>query len=124
MIVLTEVRAQEKENPVISLIQAKVKDTSKPFALLVTFKVKEGKEQEFEKAFEPCLKATRKEPGCNAYYLNRDPDAPRTYVMYEQFKNLDAIREHVSAKHTAELFKAITPLTDGDLQVKVYQVPQ
>ena len=122
MIALADAQAQEKEDPVIALIQSKVKDPTKPFALFVTFKVKEGKDQEFVKAFEPCLKATRKEPGCNAYYLNRDPDAPRTYVMYEQFKNLDAVRQHVKTKHVDQLFKEITPLTEGDLQVKVYQV--
>jgi quinol monooxygenase YgiN len=120
---LSEVRAQE-ENPVIALIKSKVKDTTKPFALSVEFKVKEGKEKEFEAAFKPCLEATRKEPGCVAYYLNRDPDHLNIYVMYEQFKSLDAVREHVKAKHTADLFEKITPLFDGELKVKVLLVPE
>jgi quinol monooxygenase YgiN len=120
---LSEVRGQD-ENPVIPLIKSKVKDTTKPFALSVEFKVKAGKEREFEAAFRPCLEATRKEPGCVAYYLNRDPDNPNTYIMYEQFKSLDAVREHVKAKHTAELFEKITPHFDGDLKVKVLLVPE
>ena len=120
---LSEVRGQD-ENPVIALIKSKVKDTSKPFALSVEFKVKAGKENDFETAFKPCLEATRKEPGCVAYYLNRDPDHPETYIMYEQFKSLDAIREHVKAKHTATLFEKITPLFDGAPKVKVLLVPE
>jgi quinol monooxygenase YgiN len=120
---ISDARGQE-ENPVIALIKSKVKDTSKPFALSVEFKVKAGKEKEFEAAFKPCLEATRKEPGCVAYYLNRDPDHPQIYIMYEQFKSLDAIREHLKAKHTAELFEKITPLFDGDLKVKVLIVPE
>ena len=96
---VSEVRAQD-ENPVIPLIKSKVKDTTKPFALSVEFKVKAGKEKEFEEAFKPCLAATRKEPGCVAYFLNRDPDHPEIYVMYEQFKSLDAVRDHLKAKHT------------------------
>jgi quinol monooxygenase YgiN len=86
--------------------------------------VKAGKEKEFEEAFKPCLVATRKEPGCVAYYLNRDPDHPENYVMYEQFKSLDAVRDHLKAKHTGDLFKAITPLLDGELKVKVLLVPE
>jgi quinol monooxygenase YgiN len=120
---ISDARGQE-ENPVIALIKSKVKDTSKPFALSVEFKVKAGKEKEFEAAFKPCLEATRKEPGCVAYYLNRDPDHPQIYIMYEQFKSLDAIREHLKAKHTAELFEKITPLFDGELKVKVLIVPE
>ncbi len=120
---LSEVRAQD-ENPVIALIKSKLKDTTKPFALSVEFTVKKGKEKEFEEAFKPCLEATRKEPGCVAYYLNRDPDHPQVYIMYEQFKSLDAIREHVKAKHTGELFEKITPLFDGEPKVKVLLVPE
>lgn len=120
---LLEARAQD-ENPVIALIKSKVKDPSKPFALSVEFKVKSGKEKGFEAAFKPCLEATRKEPGCAAYYLNRDPDHPQTYIMYEQFKSLEAIQEHVKAKHTSELFKQITPLFDGEPKVKVLLVPE
>jgi quinol monooxygenase YgiN len=120
---ISEARGQD-ENPVIALIRSKVKDKSKPFALSVEFKVKAGKEKEFETAFKPCLEATRKEPGCVAYYLNRDPDHPQIYIMYEQFKSLDAIREHLKAKHTAELFEKITPLFDGELKVKVLIVPE
>src|SRR5688572_16757748 len=108
---LSEARGQD-ENPVIPLIKSKVKDTTRPFALSVEFKVKKGKEKEFEEAFKPCLEATRKEPGCVAYYLNLDPDHPQTYVMYEQFKSLDAVREHIKAKHTETLFKTITPMLD------------
>ncbi len=112
------------ENPVIALIKSKVKDTKKPFALLVTFKVKAGEEKKFEAAFAPCLAATRKEPGCVAYYLNRDPDEPNTYIMYEQFKSLAAVEEHLKQKHTEELFKVIPALFDGELKVKVMLVPE
>lgn len=123
-LLLAEARAADDENPVVALIKAKVKDTSKPFSLLVTFKVKEGKEKDFEAALRTCRVATKKEPGCVAYELNRDPDEARTYVMYEQFKSLAAVQEHIKAKHTEELFKQITPILDGELKVKVYQIPE
>jgi quinol monooxygenase YgiN len=116
------VRAQD-ENPVVKLIKSKVKDQKKPFAILVEFKVKAGKEKDFEAAFVPCLEATRKEPGCVAYYLNHDPDHPDTYMMYEQFKSVAAIEEHLKQKHTQTLLSTVGPLTDGDPKIKVMLIP-
>jgi hypothetical protein len=55
--------AAADDHPVIKLVKSKVQDPAKPFALIVTFKVKKGNEKAFEEAFAPALLATRKEPG-------------------------------------------------------------
>lgn len=110
--------------PVVALVKSKVKDPNKPFALLVTFKVKEGKEKEFLAAFKPCLTATRKEAGVVAYELNHDPDDPDLYVMYEQFKGVKALAAHMEEKHTQTLLKAVGPLCAAEPRIKVYAVPE
>jgi quinol monooxygenase YgiN len=120
---LPAARAQE-ENPVVALIKSKVKDQKKPFAILVEFKVKAGKEKDFEAAFKPALEATRKEPGCVAYYLNRDPDHPELYTMYEQFKSIAALEAHLKEKHTDTLLKTVIPMCEGDPKIKVLLVPE
>jgi quinol monooxygenase YgiN len=112
------------DNPLVAQVKAKVKDPARPFAMTVTFKVKAGKEKEFEAAFVPCLAATHKEPGCVAYELNRDPDDPATYVMYEKFKSVAALEDHLKQTHTQTLLKTVGPLTDGDPRIKVYTAPQ
>ena len=119
----SQARAQE-EHPVVALIKSKVKDVKKPFAITVEFKVKAGKEKDFEAAFKPALEATRKEPGCVAYFLNRDPDHPDTYIMYEQFKSIAALEEHLKAKHTETLLKTVVPMCEGDPKIKVLLVPE
>lgn len=116
--------AADEENPVIKLIKSKVKDEKKPFAILVTFKVKAGNEKKFEEAFAPCLVATRKEPGCVAYYLNRDTEQTSNYVMYEQFKGIPALEAHMKEKHTQTLLATVIPLCEGDPQIKVLVVPE
>lgn len=121
--VLAEARAED-EHPVVKLIKSKVKDPAKPFAILVTFKVKAGKEKEFEDAFPACLAATKKEPGCIAYELNQDPEHPDTYLMYEKFKGIPAIEDHLKQKHTQTLLKTVGPLIDGEPKIKVYTVPK
>jgi quinol monooxygenase YgiN len=112
------------DHPVVTLVKSKVKDPAKPFALLVTIKAKAGKEKELEATFAPCIAATKKEPGCLAYELNRDPDEPTTYLMFEKFKNVAALEAHLKAEHTIRLLKALEGLTDGEIKGKVYAVPE
>jgi quinol monooxygenase YgiN len=123
LLVVSPASAADEENPVVKLVKTKVKDPSKPFAILVTFKVKPGNEKKFEQAFGPCLAATRKEPGCIAYFLNRDPDGPGNYIMYEQFKGIPGLEAHLKEKHTQTLLATVIPLCEGDPQIKVLNVP-
>ena len=118
---LFEVRADD-ENPVVALVKTKVKEKDKPFGMAVIFKVKAGSEKEFEEAFLPCAKATKKEPGCLAYHFNRDLDEPSNFVVYEQFKSIAALEEHAKSKHVTELLKKIGTLLDGDPKVKVFTI--
>jgi quinol monooxygenase YgiN len=116
--------AVAQDHPAVALVKSKVKDPARPFALIVTIKAKAGKERDLEAVFAPCIAATKKEAGCLAYELNRDPDSPTTYVMFEKFRNVAALETHLKLAHTAKLFKDIAPLTDGDIQAKVYLVPE
>jgi quinol monooxygenase YgiN len=113
-----------EDHPAVALVKSKVKDPAKPFALFVTIKAKAGKEKDLEAAFAPCIAATKKEPGCLAYELNRDPDDPTTYVMFEKFKNVAALEAHLKLEHTTKLLKAIEALADGEIKPKVYLVPE
>jgi quinol monooxygenase YgiN len=112
------------DHPVVAMVKSKVKDPTKPFALLVTIKAKAGKEKDLEATFAPCIAATKKEPGCLAYELNRDPDEPTIYVMYEKFKSVAALDAHLKLEHTMKLLSALGPLTDGEIKAKVYVVPE
>src|SRR5262249_16768799 len=94
-----------EDHPAVALVKAKVKDPSKPFALIVPIRVKAGKEKEFEAAFAVCIAATKQEPGCLAYELNRDADDPTAYVMFEKFKNVAALEDHLKQEHTKKIFK-------------------
>jgi quinol monooxygenase YgiN len=113
-----------QEHPVVALVKSKVKDAKKPFALLVTIKVKPGKGKELETAFAPCIAATKKEPGCLAYELNRDPDDPTAYLLFEKWGNVAALATHLKLEHTTRLLQAVGPLSDGEIKAKIYEVPE
>lgn len=117
----SDVRAEE-ENPIVTLVKSKVKDKDKAFGMTVTFKVKSGDEKAFEEAFISCVAGTRKEPGCLAYFVNRDADDPGTFVVFERFKKIAALEAHAKSAHVSELLKKIGPMLDGDPAVKVYGI--
>jgi quinol monooxygenase YgiN len=119
---LADLRAADDENPIVTTVKSKVKDKDKPFGMAVMFKVKSGSEKDFETAFAPCVKATRKEPGCITYHFNRDLDDGSTYVVYEQFRSIAALEEHAKSKHVEELVKKIGPMLDGEPKVKVFTI--
>jgi quinol monooxygenase YgiN len=108
------------EHPIVKDMRAKLKDPAKPFTMWVSFKVKPGREAAFEKAATACMTETVKEKGCVAYQLNHDADHADTYVLYERWKNLDALAAHLKEKHTEALLKTIPDLIDGGPQIKVY----
>jgi quinol monooxygenase YgiN len=113
-----------EDHPVVALVKSKVKDPARPFALFVTIKARPGKEKDLEAAFAPCIAATTKESGCLASEVNRDPDDPTAYVMFEKFKGEAALEAHLKSEHTTKLLEALEPLADGQIKAKVYEVPE
>ena len=111
-----------EDHPVVKQMKEKLKHPEKPFTMLVTIQVKEGKEKEFEDAFLEAQKGTKKEKGCIAYEINRDTDHPDTFVLVEKWKNLDGLVEHLAADHTTKLLKLFGDLV-GKSSIKVYTAP-
>jgi quinol monooxygenase YgiN len=110
---------QEKENPIVSSIRARLKDPDKPFTVVVSLKVKKGAGPKLEAAFAKAIKATRKEKGCIAYDLNRDAKDPTRYVVYERWKSLADLKAHLESAHIKALFGALAGLTAGPPESRV-----
>ena len=119
---LASAAAGADDHPAVTLVKSKVKDPAKPFALIVNIKVKAGKEKELETTFAPCIAATKKEPGCIAYELNRDPDEPTTYFMYEKFKNIAALEAHLQTEHIKTFLSKAGDLLASPPELKFFAV--
>jgi quinol monooxygenase YgiN len=112
------------EHPLVARVRAKVKDPAQPFVLVVSIKAKAGMGKALEEAFAPCVAASRKEAGCLAYDLVRDADDPTAYLVYEKFKGVAALDNHLKQGHTVKLLKALEPILDGEIKSGVYVVPE
>jgi len=111
-----------EDHPVVKQMKEKLKHPEKPFTMLVTIQVKEGKEKALEDAFLEAQKGTKKEKGCISYEINRDVDHPDTFVFVEKWKNIDGLVEHLAADHTTKLLKQFGDLVEKS-SIKVYTAP-
>lgn len=110
---------QDKEDPIVAQVKPRLKDPGQPFTMVVLLKVKEDGVKQFESAFAPAVRATRQEKGNLAYDLNRDTRMPTRYLLYERWKNLPALEEHLKAPHVRTLLSEIGPLLEGAPEVRV-----
>jgi quinol monooxygenase YgiN len=118
-VALTAVAAQEQEHPVLARVKASVKDPSKPFVMIITFKVKEGAGPKFEAAFAKAIKETRKEKGNKAYELSRSTKDPNEYILYENWENVAALGAHLKTEQIKQLGAERQGTTEGNPDVKV-----
>ena len=93
-------------------------------AYYIKFKVKPGKNADFEQAIGEMMVGVRgKEPGnlyCDLLHLPQDP---QTYVIIERYKNVEASRAHVESEYIKKLGAALkNGLLDGppELQELVF----
>jgi quinol monooxygenase YgiN len=89
--------------------------------VVAVMKAKSGMEQEMEKALRDILPKVEAEEGTLVYTLHRAKKEPGKFLMYEKYPNKDALVQHSSTPHFAELFGKIAPLLDGDPIIDIYE---
>jgi quinol monooxygenase YgiN len=95
-----------------------LRDSTKPFTLVVRFKIKDGQGPKFEAAVANAVKETRKEKGNLAYELSRSAKGSN-YVIYERWQNLAALEAHLKTDHFKKAMAAFDPLLDKDIDVEL-----
>ncbi len=65
-----------------------------------------GKEGELQSALEALIEPSRKEPGCVAYELWVSSSNPRSFLMYERFKNKQTLDQHLQMLHVQHFMKS------------------
>ena len=73
------------------------------FVLVVRMKATEGEEERALEVMAELAEASRREPGCEAYVPCRDPEDPRSFLFYEQYRDKAAFDEHGASEHFQRL---------------------
>ena len=87
-----------------------------PTTFVVRFKVKPGKNAEFEKAMAKIQSALgNAEPGNIFYDLYLTAPGSQTYVIIEHYRNAEAVAAHGKDPHTQQMVADIKDLLDGPM---------
>jgi quinol monooxygenase YgiN len=73
------------------------------FVLVVRMKAKEGEAERAAEIAAELAAASREESGCEAYVPCRDPEDPRSFLFYEQYRDKAAFEEHGASEHFQRL---------------------
>jgi quinol monooxygenase YgiN len=73
------------------------------FVLVAKMTTREGEEDRALELIGELAQASSAEPGCNHYIAHRDPEDPRVFLMYEQYRDRAAFEEHGQSEHFQSL---------------------
>jgi quinol monooxygenase YgiN len=73
------------------------------FVLVVRMTAKEGEDDRVAEFARELAEASRAEPGCEAYVPCRDPEDPRSFLFYEQYRDKSAFEAHGASEHFQRL---------------------
>jgi quinol monooxygenase YgiN len=73
------------------------------YTLVVRLTAPEGEQDRAEELIRRLGEASRQEPGVVHYITHRDPEDPRVFLIYEQYRDQAAFEEHGQTAHFKEL---------------------
>ena len=73
------------------------------FTLVVRMTAREGEEERAAQIIPRLVAASAAEPGNVHYLAHRDPEDPRVFLMYEQYRDKAAFEEHGASEHFKQL---------------------
>jgi quinol monooxygenase YgiN len=78
-------------------------------AVSVTWKAKPGHEGDVARLFVEMGTESRREPGCLMYVVHRHQTEPGRFLIYEQYKDRQALEAHRASPHFAKYVKEELP---------------
>ena len=83
-----------------------------PFAMVVEFRARPGREADLRAALLDLVVPTRAEDGCLRYDLHDDPEDPARFAFYEVWATREHHRAHDATAHVAAIVAALPGLTE------------
>ena len=73
------------------------------YVLIVRMKAQEGNEERAVQVMAELAAASRDEPGCEAYVPCRETEDPRSFAIFERYRDQAAFEEHGRTEHFQRL---------------------
>jgi quinol monooxygenase YgiN len=114
-----KIDANDDVAAIIEAFRTQLHDPVNPLSLLVRFEVAEPDGEAVLAAFKQAKSRTLNEPGCLVFELNRDPRGSGRFVVYERWRSLTDLEEHLRTDYVAELRSVFNRLILGEPEFQV-----
>jgi quinol monooxygenase YgiN len=85
------------------------------YVLNVRMTAREGEEERAAELIRQLAAATQQEPGNIQWVGHRSVENPRTFMVYEQYRDEDAFKEHGQTEHFKSIgLEQLFPLMEGE----------
>jgi quinol monooxygenase YgiN len=98
----------------IAKLRANPALAGKPFAVVFRLTAKSGQEDVIRRTMERILPLTRAEAGNLTFDLHQDADEPRTFFLYERWRGVDDLADHLHAPYIREAFEVYAASAAGE----------
>ena len=89
-----------------------------PYCVIAIHRAKPGQADAYEKRMLADIAQTRSEPGALQFHIHRDRADPDRFVIYEVWKDIDALRAHFEKPFVKRFVADSAKYIDGDMQVQ------
>lgn len=88
--------------------------------VVAKLKAKSGEESKMEEALRGMVSKVEAEEGTLMYSLHRSQKDPSQFLIYEKYRDAEALKAHSQTSYFKELFGALQPLLDGAAVIEMY----
>lgn len=84
--------------------------------------MKHGHESQVLEAADRMAEAARRRPGCISYRCYSGVSEPTELLLLQEWRDLEALRDHYRGEHMRDFLAALEDLVDGEVVTKRYSV--
>jgi quinol monooxygenase YgiN len=92
--------------------------------VIAPFKSKSGMRNKILSLVEPCIEATRKEPGCYMYELMISTEDENVFSFVEKWKDKESLRQHLASYHVKKFFGERAQYLEVEGDVNLFEATQ
>lgn len=90
-------------------------------AIVARYRVRAGEQAAVAEALAEMAAPSRAEPGCLAYHPLRSPQDERLFVIFEAYRDQEAVEAHRASEHYRRLVAGVVRPRAESRQVAVYE---
>jgi quinol monooxygenase YgiN len=88
---------------------------------IAQLKAVQNKGDELEREFSKIIPKVREESGTLTYIVHRALDDPQKFLVYEKYRDEEALKYHVSTSYIKEFINVVSSILDGRPEMDFYR---